>query len=331
MTTNERLGLIARAGLVTKSIENRPWHTFNSDIQKKLAAGMEMPKPAPAPAPTPAKPSGKWKPAKSANEASKRAVAEGYLDAADFKGISTPSVNEIMDSVSAHMTEFPALRQGHKMFVGSNGGIKQHVAQLQADRYVAELKRHKPDITPEELEASVKSAERYFSRTKIPTKAWATAWNTAHMRSSEWRGVAVNASITKDQDALKKMLQRSVQMRYHPPGCDTIKSIMDHELGHQMDYLLGLRNDPKIAELRTKAYGATNPASGQPAPVHNGVPVHRDATENMTGAVSKYAHTNVAEFIAEAWAEYRNSPEPRYIAQQVGDHIKKLYAEKFPS
>jgi hypothetical protein len=41
--------------------------------------------------------------------------------------------------------------------------------------------------------------------------------------------------------------------------------------------------------------------------------------------VSKYAATKIQEFIAEAWAEYRNNPTPRPAATKIGEIIVSRY------
>ena len=42
----------------------------------------------------------------------------------------------------------------------------------------------------------------------------------------------------------------------------------------------------------------------------------------------KINYTATAEFIAEAWSEYLNNPEPREIAMSVGKLIERKYAEQ---
>jgi len=53
------------------------------------------------------------------------------------------------------------------------------------------------------------------------------------------------------------------------------------------------------------------------------------ATANIKEELSEYAQSNIAEFIAEAWAEYRNNPSPRPIAQSIAELIRQRYAAKF--
>lgn len=50
-------------------------------------------------------------------------------------------------------------------------------------------------------------------------------------------------------------------------------------------------------------------------------------TDYVTNNLSAYGSYNEAEFLAEAYSEYKNNPEPRPIAKKVGFLIKKAYNE----
>lgn len=41
--------------------------------------------------------------------------------------------------------------------------------------------------------------------------------------------------------------------------------------------------------------------------------------------LSLYARRNIAQFIAEAWSEFRNAPNPRPLARTVGEKILAIY------
>ena len=84
-----------------------------------------------------------------------------------------------------------------------------------------------------------------------------------------------------------------------------------HEIGHQLDNLLGTRKIQAIRDLfdsRSKAA--------------------------LTEALSRYAWKNksrdrYAEMIAETWAEYCNNPNLREIAATVGKAIESEYRKQF--
>jgi hypothetical protein len=99
---------------------------------------------------------------------------------------------------------------------------------------------------------------------------------------------------------MTEALKNDVKSGWHPIGCDTVKSVFDHEMGHQLDYALGLARDSEL----TNYYNSLS------------------SSEIKTG-LSSYALENKKEFIAEAYAEYLNNPEPRPIARTVGEIIEK--------
>ena len=104
-------------------------------------------------------------------------------------------------------------------------------------------------------------------------------------------------------------LKQDVLHKFHPVGCDTIRSILDHEIGHQLDDLLGISTSPEIKKM-----------------YHSMIP------SEMTDKLSTYSWRNSnpikeREFVAEAWSEYMNNPEPRETAKKVGEFIEEKYRQ----
>ena len=97
----------------------------------------------------------------------------------------------------------------------------------------------------------------------------------------------------------------NVIMGFHPQGTGTFKSVIDHELGHAIDYTVGARQDREIVKFWESL----------------------DAREVEIG-LSAYANTSMAEFIAEGWSEYRNNPHPRLIAKKIGERLEALIKAK---
>ena len=123
----------------------------------------------------------------------------------------------------------------------------------------------------------------------------------------KWSGISVNENFACDFDSFTKTLKENVSAKIHPVGCDTIKAVADHEIGHAIDELLGLSDDKYIKNLMGKM-----------------------TPNQITEGLSEYAWSNktkppVKEFIAEAWSEYKNNPEPRKIAKDIGDYILERY------
>jgi hypothetical protein len=99
----------------------------------------------------------------------------------------------------------------------------------------------------------------------------------------------------------------NIKIKHHPPNTLWGAGITVHELGHAMDNMLCIRFMFEIKNL------------------------YEENLSTMTEKLSTYAAENVLEFIAEAWAEYKLSPEPRPLAKRVGSIIERRYGERFSS
>ena len=234
---------------------------------------------------------------KSVKEAEAWAVTNDLVDHADFSGAKIEVVTEWLQSLADHVREFPALRQNQK-FVGTCQAQISRWRKLEVEDMVAKLKAANPDRTDD----FTKMAERYVPNKKVPSQTLAFSWSQKNVS-----GVSVNKRWAANPDEFKDALNRSVEANFHPVGCDTIRSVVDHELGHQLDQLLGLRVDREIMEAYKEA-----------------------ASLGMKEQVSTYAGTNVAEFIAECWAEGLNNQNPREYARRISSIIRSRYADKHP-
>ena len=247
---------------------------------------------------TPGAPGGlKFKPAKTSREAAKWAIDNNLADYADYKGVHAEVANDWNRSIVEHLNEFPQLRGGLQ-FIGSVQARNTFWYQFKVDQYLLRLQEVFPDKTLADLR---KIAARQIKKPRTPGNVWAYSTSTRPIT-----GVTVNAKWAKDPGKFTAAIIDNMNSRYHPKGSGTIKSIIDHELGHELDRLIGIRKDPQVIDL-FRSWMRADPGGEQ---------------------LSRYAQENIAEFIAEAWAEYRNNPKPRELAQKIGDLIKKRYKEK---
>lgn len=99
----------------------------------------------------------------------------------------------------------------------------------------------------------------------------------------------MNSNYYNNYDDVIAERKRQVTKGWKPIECDTMKSVFDHEFGHQIDKLLGISKSKDVKEY----------------------------FETYKMAISKnlleYATVKVEEFIAEAWSEYNNNPKPRKV------------------
>ncbi len=164
--------------------------------------------------------------------------------------------------------------------------------------YADDLRKRYPDYSEEML---IKLARKRAGRT--PGNVYAYSIGDPYTS-----GISVNSKWAKDIDKFVESLKSGVESRFHPVGCDTVRSVVDHELAHQLDDLLDIRKSDEFLTI-IRNYLADD--------------------GNIADGLSRYAMESPAETIAEAWAEYLNNENPRELAQQIGDLIELKYKQEF--
>ena len=161
-----------------------------------------------------------------------------------------------------------------------------------------------PDWSKDQVERYAKRASRRF---KASSRAYAHAM--PKQKNETWKdlnGIAINQKHGANAKTLLASLERDTKTQFHPIGTDRVRSIVDHELGHSLDYLLNIRRKPEI-ESAFKEFMKTGSKAD----------------------LSEYARKNIAEFIAEGWSEYLNNPKPRKYAKFIGEFIEQEYATRY--
>lgn len=228
-----------------------------------------------------------------------------------YKGVDVTTANEWNKGLTDAFNRFPELKKNFG-FVGEcherNAQLKPEVVKFYTDWY----KSHFPDEKIESLQPLIdKKVKEQMKRLSVSRNTMAQSFRGSKDRYNSFIGVTVNRDFGKDSKSFLDAVAEDVKSKFHPEHCDTIRSILDHEIGHQLDDLLDLRNNVDVQKL------------------------FNDRTnQQITDDLSKYAWDNTnsnkySEFIAEAWAEYCNSPEPRSVAKQVGEIIESEYKKKF--
>lgn len=246
----------------------------------------------------------KFKPAKTTAEAEAWLKQTGYAKKVEFGKMHVSVANAINESLSYHVEKFPQLKDQFG-FIGSSQARFQRI-------YEVDYQRHKESAQQRYPDADADGFAKRWTKKQRTSGEWATAYSGGTVARQYYGDYAYGISFNETKSSAKglaafdKGLRRSMEDKFHPPGCDTYKSVMDHELGHAIDYLLALRNDPEVRALWRNWSGDKATLSG-------------------------YARKNIAEFIAEAWAEYVNNPAPRELATKIGEIINARYKAKFDS
>lgn len=205
-------------------------------------------------------------------------------------------IQSIFRSVERHFQCWPELKK-ETLFVGTIRGR----TELMTSALFEEYKR----LYPGRSESLLLDMATKFAR-KACACPRCYAYSHGYGKEYGLSGICFNTSWAGEK--IDTSLTNDVKSKWHPPGCGTLKAVFDHELGHEIDRLLGLRSNADFVKLYREetAKGLTH----------------------IGDCLSRYAQKNEAEFIAEAWSEYLNNETPRPIAAAVGTLIKKLYTEK---
>lgn len=237
--------------------------------------------------------------AKTVKAAAEFAVKANLADFADYSGIKVEVANAMNRSLFDHLQKFPELRK-NQAFVGTCQAQFARWREQEIERVIARARGANPGVGSD---ADYRQfAERYVKKMKVSGNTWAHSWAQKGVS-----GVAVNTKWGNDVDLFKHELKRNVESKYHPPGCDTIRSVVDHELAHQLDDLLALHLDDEVVRAYNEA-----------------------RAKGIKDEVSGYAAKNIKEYIAECWSEYCNSVSPRSHALRLASILQRRYADKFP-
>ena len=217
-----------------------------------------------------------------------------------FTSKQMAQIEAIFRSAEKHFQCYPELKETTQ-YVGTIQGR----VELLVERKFKELKE---DPRYESLgdDYLMEYAKKFIKSYKVgPSK---NVYAYSHGAFSEWglAGIAFNTMWKGEK--IDDSLASDVKSKWHPPGTGTLKAVFDHELGHEIDRLLGLRTHADFLKMYNEER-----AKGK---------------EHIVENLSTYGHKNAAEFIAEAWSEYLNNEKPRPIAVAVGTLIRKLYAKK---
>lgn len=257
-----------------------------------------------------------FKEAKTIKEANEWAKAH-IADDADYAGVNLEIINEWNRGIYETQQMFPELRQNFDM-VGTCQAAYKKPFEAKLERARKRLLADAPDMTDEEVERLVKMMYPKREVPEVDRNVLAFSLSGGYSEHHKTRGVFVNKAWGRG-GKLKKSNAYDVSVRWHPEGCDTVKATVDHELGHQIDALVGGREDPEIVAY-FRGICSEDPLSTKQTEMLSGY-----------GGYSPNVQTEwkaIGEFIAESWSEYRNNPHPREVATTVSERLIELYKTK---
>ena len=223
------------------------------------------------------------------------------------------TANEWNRGLKDSFDRFPELKKNFG-FVGEAHERRTIIRDRVREFFETEWSRKYPNWNDKERKKDAWNQADGWIRSQIKISKNTSAINYAKIDHNIYRnmeGVSVNKEYGKSKTYFIESLKKDVESKHHPVGCDTIRSVLDHEVGHALDTLLGIS---KMSEVQKLIISLTN--------------------EQITTNLSRYSWKNGnsnphREFIAEAWAEYCNNPNPRPIAKTIGELIESEYRKKF--
>ena len=227
----------------------------------------------------------------------------GLASNVDFTGFDPRVSYALAGAVNDAKRDFPELNINYLGTISNQvGGIRESLEALYTDLF------QKGFFPENEAKMLAKNYAAYFiERWKLDKTAGTYAWSfPAPGELDRFAGIAVNDMYAGDYDEFQRKKQQNEKIQWSPVGCGTVKSTADHEVGHEIDRLLGASNDSQIIAMYEKVTNSASPKD----------------------LLSLYSTTNVKEFIAEAYSEYRNNPNPREVSRFVYNRLIELRDQK---
>jgi hypothetical protein len=294
---------------------------------KNMQPGKEEPAPAPPvkqappiePAPVvPEKTGSTFKPSLNVKEAEAYAKNTIGVKFADFKGLDIDVVNDINRTVQKIRELMPQIR--------TNGiGSAQKANKAMKDKILTAYKAsdwYKNQIRDYGQKMADGLADSFVSRNVQKVGSNTIAWSTnrekvripgaADIDVSEFMGVFVNEKYGKSKKVVDQVVKDGAKDKWFTEGAEDFGYIMAHEIGHEIDKTINFKKTKDFTDIFDRE--------------------HAKGIEHVINRLSKYGATaggkasaRMDEMIAEGWAEYVTSKNPRPLAKELGEAMLKVY------
>lgn len=258
--------------------------------------------------------------AKTREEALKLAQEYNIADNIHYGSLSVDVCNAMNESANDILAEFPKIRSLNKEFgslQAKNKNLIDEAFEIQGESLAIPIRENLKRIkarygeeyftkyygNKEKIEKRITEKVKDILKRKIGI--YKASGEIAHCRyvPPEQAGIVWN-------EKYKNSKNFDWCIGFHPEGATSLKATCDHEFGHQIERYIKLHGGDNSA-----AYNALQS-------------YHRSLSrEDIKNGLSGYALTNLAEFIAEGFSEYKNNPNPRPIAQKIGALLTQAYKE----
>lgn len=228
-------------------------------------------------------------------------------DCCDFAEINLYAAKRTLKVVADVMYKYPQLR-GYLCYIGTRDALENRLKKLEDGDMSVLTDFGLQYIFTEEQ--GKKLGKIYRERVSVNEQEPTSSYASIYYLSRLFDALLLDKSYFDGYAYLRcaDCVRRDESTGFHPKGCYTPELILYHELGHLLNLLCDLSCQKSFKEY----YNALTRAD-----IENGL--------------SQYAAKSVAEFIAEAFAEYMCNPAPRPIATKVVELLNESYQKQFPS
>lgn len=262
----------------------------------------------------------------------------GLADTINYKGLDVAYANEVNKAIHKNLQQYPEVRDLMRTLGGARAlrterqkkYLEEHQQEIEdrINRRIENLMNYYKDFHGENMEKKINEVYGSIEKMKkqVRTKIVNSFRNVVSERINKnvWAWYRQSSMVIKDTngiyfnddwsfDKLNESLKKCVEQKYHPEGCDTVKSVIDHEFGHALTNFI---------VRRTYGLRATNKALEKIRSIRNSM-----SRQEIVDKLSRYGATNFDEFVAEAYSEYKNNSNPREVALQVGKLLEEAYKE----
>lgn len=236
--------------------------------------------------------------AKTSAELSDITVKYGLCDEYDFDGCDIELIKTGLCAVAEMLYRFPKLRS-RLCFIGSSAGYCRKLRALALGEGSLRQWGLQHILSAEDGKRAALFLTNGFSR-MLERPDYLAAQVKAF---GFFDGIVFDGTNSggRREDFLRK-LDVNEKRGFHPRGCNTVESVVYHEIGHILDELCDMSRNEAFTAYRNSL------SDGE---------VKQD--------LSEYAATSDAEFIAEAVAEYMCGNAPRETARKTMALLQVAY------
>jgi hypothetical protein len=305
----QRAGLLSIASDKVTSVKRHPYsgHVYNlqtiggyyststvivhncrcSLLMQRVGAGKEEPEPVEKEQGVPR--------FTSAKEAEEWVRAQGLVSGqVSFKGFSVEASQGVCDSLYANRDIRPEISQGIR-----NIGNNRELNRIAREARRAEVTKQvtDPGGVYYSVHYSAKRQQEVIEAIlrKGDVRMLPNTWAQANYVGA--KGADIYISYDLAIKGANTQFNRAIATGFHPEGTGTYKALVDHEIAHEWERLLGMKRDTPLINL------------------------YHGHLSTMRQDLSEYARKNIGEFLAEGWAEFLNNPTARPLALAIGQRM----------